>query len=261
MWQPAPFNKFKIMTREDFEFFEKNKLEDKGYSYCRLAYYDDNRRIYFLSNNDRLIENVKTGELEFRDMTEEERKLFSKHTDDALDLVIDYTIEKGYAEADEGFVPLGHISGGKFLWYVAKLNKETGKAEGEEFLVTTNTLPCEMHYASEEDLDEFDQALDYYDTTAHECAEEDEGIDHIELGSVLDMKYKIYPDKFMKDKDGKDIKVCYMFLEDDKLYLVGGLDVEDMEGDMQDPMSLACRDALLKRIEAYRAKQEEEEEE
>ena len=245
------------MTQQEYNFYKDNELEEKGYDACSLRYYDDRIQIYTLTEDDHAVVDVKTGKVEFRELTAEENEILYEVEEGELEAVVDYTIEKGYAEADEGFCHLLDLEGGKMIWYVAKINKETGKAEEEEFVVTYHTLPIKkVRIATEEELEEYDEYVAYCDDVAHECAEEDERIDHIEFASTFRMKYKLYPDIVETMNNGEESKICYMFLNDNDIYTAGGLEVVDMEDDLKDPMSLACRDAVLKRLEAYRAKQD-----
>ena len=245
------------MTRQEFDFFEENKLEEKGYKSCSFRYYDDKIQIFSMTEDDHAVVDVKTGNVEFRSLTQDEEEKVNKVIDGELEAVIEYSIEKKYAKADEGFCHLIDLENGKMIWYVAKLDRKTGKAKAEEFLVTHHTPSIDLHAATEEELRELDEYLLYVDDLAHECAAEDDRIDHIELASTFRMKYKLYPDIYEKSKEGEDVKVCYMMGEDDVMYTVGGLEVGDMEHDLTDPMMCACRDAVLKRLEAYRAKQKE----
>ena len=247
----------KLMTKQELDFYKKHGLRRKGYDGCTLEFYDTRTRYYDLGDDVFAVETIKTGDVEIRRLTKYEFHKLVTFLNAEVGVVVEYAEGKGLGVNDEPFIPLVRLNGGKMLYYIAKVNKKTAKAAKEEYVVTNLTPKINLHTATEEELEEYDRFLVCADNMAQKAVEEDDRIDHVELASVINMKYKIFPDLFVKDKEGKKQKVCLACGYDDSVYYASGVDVLNMEWDMTQPMFNAARDAALRRLEAYRAKQKE----
>lgn len=245
-----------IMTHQEYAFYKQNKLDEKGYDICHLVYYDDEKLIYGVDMDIWAFQDIATGKVEIREFTQEEAAFFNKFTDDEMDNVMEYTHKKGYGPEDEAFYPLMNLEAGKMLWYVAKINPITDEVEAEEFIVTRHTRPLFVVEATEDELQEFDEYLLYCDNEVRRVVEEDENIERAELASVFEMKYKLYPDQYLTDENGKKHKSCLLFDQSDTICQVAGMTVDEMEKDIFDPLNIACRKAVQRRLKAYKAKQE-----
>lgn len=237
------------MTRQEFEFFLENNLEDKGYNYCSLTYFDDKTRFYCLGSQEYAIEDVSTGNVEVRKLTDDEYKFINNFAIEELDAVEQYIKNKGYNDPENAFHHIINIHDGMMIWYIVNLEKNTGKVIDEQFVTTIHTHPVVVQKATDDDLKELDDYVKYCNNEVEEAIKDLEGVDSAELASVFHMKYKLYPDKYEISENGEKIKVCLMFDIDDELYEVGGIDVEDMEDDLKDNLCIACRNAIIRRLD------------